>query len=337
MGLLSFVLRVLPAVMLCQITTAASSRPTKHPGPTISVVQHIVDVTDLENLAVRRNGEVLVTSISSSGIYKISPGSPSSLALVAKVPGVTSLLGITELEPDVFYINGANLTGFNIVPSSSAVFRLDLRPFSGTEDGAVPRPPRISLVTKIPEAGLLNGICRLSVHDTSSLLLADSITGIVLKLNVHTGKYEVVLEELTMSIAKEGYPIGVNGIHTYKDKLFFTNTNQGLFAEVPISLSTGQATGPVNVIVNGTLVANDDFVLSKDGRRAWIAENGRNTIVEVDVQRRMSCTYANSSMLRDTAAIAFGHSSSGRGAMFLSGSAIVNRNVVGALLRVEYN
>ncbi|KAL2669764.1 hypothetical protein Neosp_015209 [[Neocosmospora] mangrovei] len=91
-----------------------------------------------------------------------------------------------------------------------------------------------------------------------------------------------------MSIAKEGYPIGINGIRTHKDKLFFTNTNQGLFAEVPISLSNGRATGPVNVIINGTLVANDDFVLSKDGRRAWIAENGQNTIVEVDVQRRLT-------------------------------------------------
>lgn len=328
MRLLSFVFQVL-AVLLYQITAVASWRTTtKYADPTISVVQHIADVPNLENLAVRRNGEVLVTSISSSSIYQISPGKQNSPTLVAKVPGVTSLLGITELEPDVFYINGANLTGFNIAPSSSAVFKLDLRPFSGTED----RTARLSLVTKIPEAGLLNGISRLSVHDTSNLLLADSINGAVLKLNVHTGKYEIALEDPTLSITKEGIPIGVNGIVTHKDTLFFTNTNQGLFAKVPISLSTGLAIGPVDVIINDTLVANDDFVLSKDGRKAWIAGNGQNTITEVDVRQRTSRTWANSTLLMDISAVAFSHRSSG---LYLSGSAAVNGTISGALLEVE--
>ncbi|RSL54003.1 hypothetical protein CEP54_010114 [Fusarium duplospermum] len=254
MRLHSFVFQVLPAVTLYQTTVAASWRTTtKHPSPTISVVQHIANAPNLENLAVRRHGQVLVTSISSSSIYQISPGNQNSPALVARVPGVTSLLGITELESDVFYINGANLTGFNIVPSSSTVFKLDMRPFS---DGAA----RLSLVTKIPEAGLLNGISRLSWHDTSSLFLADSVSGVVLKINVHTGKYEIALEDPTLSITKEGIPIGVNGIVTHRDTLFFTNTNQGLFAKVPISLSTGLAIGPVDIIIDGTLVANDDFV-----------------------------------------------------------------------------
>ncbi|RMJ15052.1 hypothetical protein CDV36_005327 [Fusarium kuroshium] len=224
------------------------------------------------------------------------------------------------------------MTGFNILPSSSAVFKLDLRPFSGTEDGGA---ARLSLVTRIPEAGLLNGISRLSIHDTSNLLLADSVKGTVLKLNVYTGKYEIALEDPTLTITKEGIPIGVNGIVTHQDTLFFTNTNQGLFAKVLISLSTGLAIGPVDIIINGTLVANDDFVLSKDGRRAWIANNGKNTITEVDVRQRTSRTWANSTLLRDISAVAFSHRSSGRDTLYLSGSAVVNSTISGALLEVE--
>ena len=68
----------------------------------------------------------------------------------------------------------------------------------------------VSHVAEFAEAGLLNGMSRLSADDSANLLLADSVTGAVIKLNVYTGAHKVVIRDPSMDPRSDGLGIGVN-------------------------------------------------------------------------------------------------------------------------------
>lgn len=108
----------------------------------------------------------------------------------------------------------------------------------------------------------LIGMCRLAKNDTSTLLMADSTAGTVVKLNVNTGSYEVVMHDMTAENRPSGLKIAIDGLHMDESYLYFTDLNRGIFARVPVSLTDAKPTGPVEIIVNGT--AGDDFVISED-------------------------------------------------------------------------
>ena len=92
--------------------------------------------------------------------------------------------------------------------------------------------------------------------------MADSTAGTVVKLNVNTGSYEVVMHDMTAENRPSGLKIAIDGLHMDESYLYFTDLNRGIFARVPVSLTDAKPTGPVEIIVNGT--AGDDFVISED-------------------------------------------------------------------------
>ena len=86
--------------------------------------------------------------------------------------------------------------------------------------------------------------------------------------------------------------------------LFFTSLNQGIFGKFPLSLANGTAMGPADVIVTNT--PGDDFLLSSDGKKAWIAMNGHGTVQEVDIPGRSSRVVVQSTYLSAAAAVTGG-------------------------------
>ncbi|KAM5347568.1 hypothetical protein ACJ41O_007392 [Fusarium nematophilum] len=297
----------------------------------ISVVHTVPGTQHLENLALRHNGDVLVTSTGSAFVHLISPGE-KFVARVGQIPGVTSLIGIAELQRDVFFVSGSNLTGFD-AKGTNIVWKLDMRQFCADGNGAILEPARMELVTEIPSAGLLNGMTRLASHDGSHLLLSDSSQGSIIRLNIDTKAYEVVIQDPTMGSAPEGPSVGVNGIHTHNDRLFYTNSNRELFAQIPISLVTGRAKGEAEVLINTTLVAADDFALSKDGKRAWIAKNGEHVVLEVDIMARTTSVAINSTILGASSAVALGKDEFGRQVLYATGALESHNPPVGALFK----
>ncbi len=139
----------------------------------------------------------------------------------------------------------------------------------------------LTLVTNITSAQLLNGMCRLSDYNATTLLIADSQAGRIFKLDADTGSLEILIEDKSLKNSPNGLQVAVNGIHVHGSHLFFTNLNMGIFGRIPISLSTGKPTGPVEVIVR--CVQGDDFAISRDGTTAWSAMNGQSSLGEVDI------------------------------------------------------
>lgn len=284
------------------------------PNFDVALVDVVPNVPTFENLAVRTTGEVLATSVASSWIYQISPNASYLPIPIARIPSFTGILGITELQPDLFYVISSNLTG---AAYSNSVWEIDLRNLTLLPFGNTSHQAQISLVQELCTAQQLNGLTRLSTNDTSNLLISDSANGTVYKLNVQTGDYSIVLEEPEFKTLATGINVGINGIHVYDNALYFTSLDQGLFARIPFSRATGFATGAVEILATN-ITFGDDFALSPEATHAWIATNGPGEIIEVDIGQRTKRVAASSPFLGSASSIALGYWQSKR-ALYVTG------------------
>lgn len=303
-------LNYLAAVLAAVSPALGRSIPTKHSPPDITTIFQLDrDFTWFENIAVRASGKLLVTRTDVPEIWTIDPFTKSGSRLVS-VPGVNSLLGITETKPDVFVFAAANFT-FQTGFEAGSAQMWELR-FTNCAPG-----PSIRLLGDLPNAGLPNGVIP---WDKESVLVADTSKGQVLRFNFETGRATSVLQDPTMLPTPNiTLQFGVNGIDSISVKgktyLYFTNTELGLFCRVPVDAKTAIATGPVEIILRG--VPGDDLLVLDDGS-ALIADNAGNTIVKVTPDGRNS-TFAGSLGSLDLASVTsfkFGRTHNDRGILY---------------------
>lgn len=154
--------------------------------------------------------------------------------LVATIPQATGVAGIAELENDVFYVAAGNLTGLAPVQGSSAVWKVDLRSSNDENCGNSSTAAKTELVTSIPDAIFLNGVCRLSSTDDSKLLVSDSILGSIFLVDVAANTYTISMTNPALSAngSTTGLVAGVNGIHVHENDLFFMNLANTTFFKV---------------------------------------------------------------------------------------------------------
>ncbi|TDZ27846.1 hypothetical protein C8035_v008559 [Colletotrichum spinosum] len=131
----------------------------------------------VSSTAVRKNSDILVTSVRPSVLHLLPRNGGHSPAAVASVPDVNGLLGLFELRNDVFYVVGSNLSKTD---NSNGVWRVDLRNLETSRYGTIARPADVSLVQRIPSVLQLNGMTRLAAaadDDADNLLISDSGAG----------------------------------------------------------------------------------------------------------------------------------------------------------------
>lgn len=211
--------------------------------------------TWVENIYVRSNGKLLVTTATGPYLYQIDPfGKDRSPQVVATFPDALGAFGVEELEDGVFAVTTGNysLTS-GVAAESFAVWKADLTGGS---------PAAVSPITAIPEAGMLNGLT-LAQPGGQYLLVADS-GGVLWRVDADSGAYDVVLNETAVQpltpVTAGGF--GINGVHVTDGLLYFTNTNRG-FYRVPINPADATTTGSVEAITNVT--GWDDFTMADNG------------------------------------------------------------------------
>lgn len=295
----------------------------------ITTLQVVPDTQTLENIAVRSNGDILATSVASPTLFGLSSQGEHPPIPIAEISGVTGLLGIAELEEDVFYVVGSNLTA---TEDSNGVWRVDIRNFQAAQNGTVIQPASTSLVTRIPSALQLNGMARLASNDTTSLLISDSAQGNVILLNVDTKVVETAIQEPEMAPLPTGLSIGVNGIRIRDNKLYFVSLDQGLFARVPISLHSGTAVGPVETLASN-ITFGDDFALSEVGRWAYVATNGPQETIGVDLFRGGKAVVAASPLLGSASSVA-AQQVDGRRVLYVTGAVPSGNSTVGHVSKI---
>jgi sugar lactone lactonase YvrE len=201
--------------------------------------------TWLENIAVRLNGNLLVTDLMTVGLWEIVPPTESihsSIRLVHHFDGADDVAGITEVSPDTF-----------AVISSNSVWQIE---FNSHDD-----PPKATLISKIP-AGFLNGMATLD--EGKAVMISDSQLGLVWHLDIQTGNYTVLHRHETMEANSDlGLLIGVNGLRILHNYMYYTNSPKRIFCRVRIDTRTGRALGPYEIVSHDTLA--DDFAIDPRG------------------------------------------------------------------------
>ena len=274
---------------LCATAFASSLVPRQgRPGDhLVRVVYQFPNNTWVENLAVRSNGNILVTLITAPEVWEVSPfADPPTAELIYTFTDALSVLGITEYAPDAFAVIVGNFTDAP-VPGSYSVWSVDFGK-RGHYRGHGRKGPRVHKITDVPEANFLNGATTLPAV-ANTVLLADSGVGQVYRLNALMGDYSVAIDVPAMHPNASGpLPLGVNGIHFAPgedDYLYFTNTfKRPNFSRVPVD-AQGSATGPSEPIIKSVAKfegSADDFAIDTAGN-AWIADGAFNGLLKVDI------------------------------------------------------
>ncbi|KAL9615817.1 MAG: hypothetical protein Q9160_009239 [Pyrenula sp. 1 TL-2023] len=248
------------------LNVGRSIESTKSPFVNVTNVWTFPNGTWVENLAVRSNGQILATLLTSPQVYQIDPNNKTPTALVHTFHSFRGALGIIEQEPDIFYVVVGN-GSFQIFPDTAGsftIFRLDVSHFIPGQT-----PATVTKVANIPTSSYLNGVTVLG-SSNGTLLIADSGAGAVYSLDTSTGATAKVSADPLFSPTNDP-PTGINGIKVRQSTLYFTNAQQQVFGSVPVS-PNGTFTGPVKIISTG-LVGIDDFQFDPSGNGVYFAGN----------------------------------------------------------------
>ncbi|KAM0802945.1 hypothetical protein BDR22DRAFT_842986 [Usnea florida] len=220
--------------------------------------------TWVENLYVRRTGDILVTLVTpDSAVYQIKPQTGEAY-LVTTIPGVTSVSGIAEGLDDIFYVNALSLSLGDVqgVPGSNAVWELDLR---GAEPPFSKAQIELRLAVEVPKARILNGLTAFDI-ERGLYFTADYQGGVIYRIDVKTGTANVALANNFTAPGEAG---GVNGLEVHGSYLYWTSNGASVFARVPIN-NDGVPTGPTEVILQN--FPSDDFTFDRRGN-VYLVDN----------------------------------------------------------------
>lgn len=262
---------VWPILLLLPWCMAHPSYPDRNIPLTIRQLGEFPNVTWIENIAIRPNGQLLVTLFTSPDLYQIDPFQQRPTpVLVAQFPDALGILGIAEIEEDVFAITKANFSSSTglVAPKSASVWKADFQNHG---------PAVVSKIADLPDAVVLNGVTTVK-KGSRFILLADSVAGVVWRVNLETSEYDSVLNDTAVQPAKPfadgGW--GVNGVHTQDGLLYFTNSDLGFF-RIAIH-DDGTPAGKVEKLASFT--GGDDFTFDKRGD-AYVARGRVDAIDKI--------------------------------------------------------
>ena len=217
-----------------------------------------------ENLAVRCNGQILVTRLDTPELIQVDPTGAVAPITIATWDGsyYKGALGITETVDDVFFVALAAPIDANFVKTSGipAVYKVNMTTFQLSSSGTVLSNATVTKLTDLVTCDFPNGMTTL---DYQHVLLADAYNGWVYKINTKTGAYSIAIDDPKMKFpANASSNLGVNGLKIRDSELFWTNTGNATFNKLNIS-STAAPIGTSSVVAE--VQRPDDFVFKWDG------------------------------------------------------------------------
>jgi hypothetical protein len=188
----------------------------------------------MENLAVRANGQILATSSTPSpNVWQIDPLRIRDPLLITTFPGTAGTFGITEVQPDVFYVATGNIT-FNGVsastPAAYSIWKVDMSSFQAPFNNTIVSPAKISKLIDMPLHAGINGMTSIPVSsawEPSFLLAADSVNGVVWSISLPVdGQPEVFvgINDTTMLPPPPSQGLGINGIKYFNSSIYCKST-----------------------------------------------------------------------------------------------------------------
>ncbi|KAI9036525.1 uncharacterized protein KD926_001736 [Aspergillus affinis] len=262
------------AMALLLATTVSASPILSRDAQATTVFQFETNGTWIENIAIRPDGDLLLTRMDEPELWTVNPVD-GSRSLVHRFDQATALMGITHIHDDRYAVVVGNVTIAEIgqpTPGSFSLWAVNMAADS----------PQISPIAAIPEAGWLNGMACLD-DESGTLLVADSVNGVIWKVDPLSGHYEVALSG--HSLEQNGQALGVNGVHAAGDMVYYTSSSLDSLFRVPVD-TEGLAAGPVETVAASNSLP-DDFALASDGT-AYLMANVDNQVQRVSPSGELS-------------------------------------------------
>ncbi len=234
----------------------------------------------LENLAVRADNSILVTSLKTHELWYVPPATraehvePALLFTFDKSP-----MSMVELEPDVFYLFATD----GYATHASDLHRIDLR---GWKPGQEIHP---ELVFTFPSpVRALNGSCLIGPR---TILVADSFASLIWRVELsedgRSASASIWLKHYSMLYhpgeMKPEQP-GVNGLRfsTKTSYVYYTSTVLKLFMRVRVDRQTLAPLGIPEYLGGDKMM--DDFLLDEDAGVAYVTTHRENTIDRMSLE-----------------------------------------------------
>lgn len=223
----------------------------------------------IENLVVRPNGKLILTTFDRATVFSLDPNKQGSEPeLIAQLPDSNMAAGIIQVAPDVYAIAGGTINRTAFTFEDGKICVINMKNCGPDGDGKL-LPVRVAAT--LPDAKLLNGVTQLP--DQPHIILAvDSLGSVIWRVNTVNGKVDVAIrDELLGPISGTPFlPVGVNGAQIRDGYLYFSNTSRQIYARVKIT-QFGDKDGDVEILTrlkdDHTL---DDFQFANNGS-AYIA------------------------------------------------------------------
>lgn len=272
-------------VLLVYLSSTTNARPVTKDNA-VGVVWTFPNETWIENLAVRRDGEILATSLSRHAVYLVNPFEHTAVT-AHQFASTDGVLGIAEIDVDVFAVVTAdvNLKTSKASPGSAKMWTLKMssndavrHPCPRNEKGMLTNGnAQVACVSKtadLQDVLLPDGV--VTLPEPGLVLVADAAKGVVWRVDTLTGDYEIAIRDSLFIPTNPAIPLGVDGLHIADHQLYFTNPDDNLLGRIPIDSHGNSAGSAENVTTK--LVFPDDFALREDGT-AYVA--GANTVWRV--------------------------------------------------------
>ncbi|GME51444.1 Six-bladed beta-propeller TolB-like protein [Neofusicoccum parvum] len=301
----------------CSASTHTSSRSNAVPPTTRAsseVIYQFPNGTWLENIAVRPNGNLLVTLVNVPEVWEVDP-SARTAHLLHRFATSRQATGIAEIRADVFAI-----------ASDSSIHILDLT--------ATPATP--TLLATIQDT-TLNGLTFAPAPANSSsagtLLASDSSGGVIWRIDPDpdpadpSSHFGIALWDASMhpvpGARRSGALIGVNGVRydPVTQYVHYVNLPRLLYCRVRVDPGGGAAAvGPHEVLARDVMA--DDFALAGDGSGVvYLAGLDRNVVVRVGEGGGTVEVVAgglNSTEVAGATSAAFGRTEGDRGVLYVT-------------------
>ncbi|KAJ7697485.1 hypothetical protein B0H17DRAFT_1197533 [Mycena rosella] len=88
-----------------------------------------------------------------------------------------------------------------------------------------------------PQSTLINGLSSVPGHP-DLVLAADSDLGAAYEITMSTGAVRIAIQDAAMAPGAPAPALGINGLHIHGSALYFTNSQQGTFARIPIAVES---------------------------------------------------------------------------------------------------
>jgi hypothetical protein len=234
----------------------------------------------LENLAVRSDNSLLVTSIKTHELWYVPPAKPGEQVEPAVLfTFEKSPTSMVEPEPEVFYL----FTTDGYATHASDLHRIDLR---GWKPGQEIHP---ELILTFPSAvRALNGSCLIGPR---TILVADSFASLIWRVELsdagRNASVSIWLKHYSMLYhpgeLKPEQP-GVNGLRFSKRSsyVYYTSTVLKLFMRVRVDRETLAPLGIPEYLGGDKMM--DGFLLDEDAGVAYVTTHRENTIDRMSLE-----------------------------------------------------